>query len=70
MKEKELMRLACRTFSCYKTHHLSQNLCCRYVRRANNIELLMLVLDFAVNSRLKILNGIFMESMECLNEDE
>ena len=37
--------------------------------RVNNIELLMLVLDFVVNSRLKILNSISVEFMECLNED-
>ena len=37
--------------------------------RANNIELLMLVLDFTVNSKLKIHNGISVESMECLNKD-
>ena len=36
---------------------------------ANNIELLMLALDFVVDSRLKILNGISVESMECYNED-
>ena len=35
--------------------------------RANSIELLMLVLDFVVNSRLKILNGVSVEAMECLN---
>ena len=29
----------------------------------------MLASDFVVNCRLKILNGISMESMECLNED-
>ena len=33
------------------------------------MELLMLVSDFMVNSRLKILNGICMEFMECLNKD-
>ena len=37
--------------------------------RASNIELLMLVLDFVVNSRLKILNDISVESTEYLNED-
>ena len=37
--------------------------------RASNIELSMLVLDFMVKFRLKILNGISVESMECLNED-
>ena len=29
----------------------------------------MLALDLMVDSRLKILNGISVESMECLNED-
>ena len=37
--------------------------------RANNIELSMLVSDFMVKCRLKILDGISVESMECLNED-
>ena len=37
--------------------------------RENNIELLILVLDFMVNYRLKMLNSISVESMECLNED-
>ena len=38
--------------------------------RESKIELLILVSDFTVNSRLKILYGISMEFMECLNEDE
>ena len=29
----------------------------------------MLVLDFLMNSKLKVLNGISVESMECFNED-
>ena len=33
------------------------------------MELLMLVLEVMVISRLKILNGISMEFMECLYED-
>ena len=37
--------------------------------RESKIELLILVSDFMVNHRLKILNGISMEFMECLNED-
>ena len=37
--------------------------------RVSNLELLMLVLDFKVDYRLKILKGIFVECMECLNED-
>ena len=37
--------------------------------RASKIELLMLVLEVMVISRLKILNGISMELMECLNKD-
>ena len=37
--------------------------------RESKIELLMLVSDFMVNSTLKILNGVSVESMECLNED-
>ena len=36
--------------------------------RENKIELVMLVSDFMVNSRLKILNGNSMEFMECLNK--
>ena len=40
-----------------------------YAASREKIELLMLVLDFMVNSRLKILKGISVESMECLNED-
>ena len=32
--------------------------------KANNIEILMLVLEFLVNSMLKILNGISVESMK------
>ena len=39
------------------------------VGRANNIELLMLALDLVVDSRLKIFNGVSVESVECLNED-
>ena len=39
------------------------------VASASYIELLMLISDFMVKSRLKILNGISVESMECLNED-
>ena len=33
------------------------------------MKLLVLVSDFVVNSRLKILNSISVESMECPNED-
>ena len=36
--------------------------------RDSYIELLILVSDFMVNIRLKILKGISVESMECLNE--
>ena len=35
--------------------------------RESKIELLMLVSDFMVNSMLKILKGVFVEFMECLN---
>ena len=34
-----------------------------------DIKLLMLVLEYKVDYRLKILKGISMECMECLNED-
>ena len=37
--------------------------------RASSIELLILVLDFVVNSRLKIPSGIFVECMEYLYGD-
>ena len=33
------------------------------------MDLLILVSDFMVNSMLKILKGIFVECMECLNQD-
>ena len=39
------------------------------VRRARRIELLMLVSEVMVIYRLKILNGISMKFIECLNED-
>ena len=39
------------------------------VHRANNMELLMLVLDVMVNSRVKIFNGISVEFMEYINKD-
>ena len=38
-------------------------------RRKGNIELLILVSDFMVNSILKILKGISVECMEILNKD-
>ena len=53
-------------FDYHKTCHLSQNYA---AGRASNIKLLMLVLEFKVNYRLKILKGISVECMECLNED-
>ena len=37
--------------------------------RESNIELLMLVSDFMVNSTLKNTESYFVECMECLNED-
>ena len=37
--------------------------------RESKMELLMLLSDFMVNSTLKILKGISVESMEYLNED-
>ena len=37
--------------------------------RASNIELLMLLLDFKVDYRLKILKSISIEYLEYLNED-
>ena len=37
--------------------------------RSNNLELLILVLDFKVDYKLKTLEGISVECMECLNED-
>ena len=37
--------------------------------RERNIELLIIVSDFMVNSMLKILKDISMECMECLNGD-
>ena len=37
--------------------------------RESKIELLMLISDFMVNSKLKILKGISVEFIECLNED-
>ena len=64
--EKQLTRLAGRHFSCHITHHFNPKLVLQIVQTT---ELLMLVLDFVVNSRLKILNGISVESMECSNKD-
>ena len=43
--------------------HLSNHLC-----RASKIMLLMLVVNFMFNFRLKTLNGISVESMECHNK--
>ena len=37
--------------------------------RASDIQLLMLILDFMVNSMLKILKSISVECIECLDED-
>ena len=48
---------------------LSQNLCSYAVSRESIIELLMLVSDFMVNYKLKLLKGISVECMECLNEN-
>ena len=50
---------------------LSQNLLFKAktyaASRESNIELLIIVSDFMANSRLKILYGISMEFIECLN---
>ena len=64
--EKQLIRFLARNLSCHKTHRFKPKLA---AGRTNNIELLMLALDLVVDSRLKILNGISVESMECLNKD-
>ena len=50
-KGKQLICLAGRNFGCHKTHRFKPNTCA--AERANNIQLLMLVLDFIMNSRLK-----------------
>ena len=59
--------LAGRNFSWHKTRHFKPKTCA--AGRADNIELLMLVLDFVMNSRLKILDGVSVESLKCLNKD-
>ena len=37
---------------------------------ANDMQLLMLVLEFKVDHKLKIFKGISVECVECLNDDE
>ena len=37
--------------------------------RASDIEILMLVLEFKVDCRMKTFKGIAVECMECLNKD-
>ena len=37
--------------------------------RASNLKLLMVVLDFKMDYRLKMLKSIYVECMQCLNED-
>ena len=49
--EKQLIGLKGQTFSCHKSHRFK--LKPSAVGRANNIELLMLVLDFVMNSMLE-----------------
>ena len=39
------------------------------IEQATYVELLMLVLDFKVEFRLKTFKGIFVECMNALNED-
>ena len=65
---KQLIRLVGQYFGCHKTHHFKPKLTCA-ADRANKIELLMLVLNFVVNSRLKNTHDISVEPMECFNED-
>ena len=55
-----------RNFGCHKTQFQAKT--CT-AGRASNIELSMLVLNFMVKYRLKILDGISVESMECFNKD-
>ena len=66
--EKQLIHLEGLNFGCHKTY------CFKSIKtyaagKASNIELLMLVLDFKVDYRLKILKSISVECTERLNED-
>ena len=63
---KQLIRFSGQSFSFHKTYHFKPKL---VLQVEQTTELSMLVLDLTVKCRLKILNGIFVESMECLNED-
>ena len=54
-------------YSCQQNSPVEAKTCA--AGRESDIELLMLVLDFMVNSRLKVCSGISVESMEHLNED-
>ena len=64
--EEQLTYLGGWNLTTTKLAILSQNYA---AGRASNIKLLMLVLEFKVDYRLKILKSISMECMECLNED-
>ena len=55
--------IADKNFSCHKTHCFKPK---HVLQVEQTTELFMLVLDFVANYKLKILNGISVESMECL----
>ena len=64
--EKQLIHFLGQNFSYYKTHCFKRKL---VLQVQQTTELSMLVFDFMVKCRLKILDGISVESMECLNKD-